>query len=57
MVLQVFVFLLTEKKMKVTSWGGKLTRQLDKFTNQKKSVFFSPRVLVSFVFSLTCCIL
>jgi len=26
--------------MEVTSWGGKLTRQLDKLTNQKKSVFF-----------------
>lgn len=23
-------------ELKVTSWGGKLTRQLDKFTNQKK---------------------
>lgn len=25
-------------KLEVTSWGGKLTRQLDKFTNQKKCV-------------------
>lgn len=24
--------------MEVTSWGGKLTRQLDKLTNQKKCV-------------------
>ncbi len=28
-------------KLEVTSWGGKLTRQLDKFTNQKKSAFHS----------------
>ena len=26
---------------KVTSWGGKLTRQFDKLTNGKKYVFLS----------------
>lgn len=28
--------LYIDYKLEVTSWGGKLTRQLDKFTNQKK---------------------